>query len=917
MAVGLLGGLGACVEKDPEFVSLSEEGLVLLEPGSGQKSVEVRSNAPWVATSDAEWAKITNGNGSHKGAFNIVYDKHHGTDARSANITITTREVTQTLTLQQTGVEGEISVSNDSVVFYKEGGNYTVAVVSNTTWTLSSSSEWCELSSESGTGVGTFSLTAGENLTGHERTATVSLSAVVNGQTILRTIEVSQKSTPSTITVTPAELAINKLAQSANITVVTEVAWDTSIDCDWMTVAEGGSGEGDGQIELSIEANNTDQERTGMLTVFTSDLKLEREVHTVTVMQSPTIDKFDLFFTDVALSPMGETRLIPIDTDVEIVGVRSSTENNDPHWCAAELVNGDVQIESVYNDSGVNREAYVTVTVALTNGETLDKVFRVSQEYLDFPFEFPASEYLFRYEGETKQILLTAFGDWRLMLNDEDIPDWLEIAPKEGNGTMSVSFTAEKNSFIKERTIDLVFATDTAGKTAVITLRQEKNPSSAIDDYMHLGKGYDANGEYAVDNYVRAAVLDWNKLDANGYIADMISPNSTEERTIHSKTASQYQENISGYAGISGGIGGFNASVRTSFSSSALTSKENEFASFRHITKKQSVKLHANLGAAVLREAMTAEAEAEINGATNATEFEALIMKYGTHVITGFILGGSLDYSMSADISSVKTQVSWSAAVKAGYEFLSASATAEAGYEEYKAMSESSANFEERLIARGGSSQYASGKGDQAAFGSWLASLDDPTKWVMVDYDGSKLIPIWEFMSNGHETQFETYVKEYIKSGLIPEAVSTHKRLKIQQTHVANTTDDGDNWAEMRWTTEYWVDDTQLRGTYHTLSVPDENWTGSNIESWDLSAEHDLSELVAHKLYIVFRGFEGDTTFDDDFWVSATIMYDPVMKVWRHNGNNVASGSTISLLDNDSRAVYKLTWTDIPPEPEQ
>ena len=63
-----------------------------------------------------------------------------------------------------------------------------------------------------------------------------------------------------------------------------------------------------------------------------------------------------------------------------------------------------------------------------------------------------------------------------------------------------------------------------------------------------------------------------------------------------------------------------------------------------------------------------------------------LFLKYGTHVITGFVLGGSLDYSMSADVSVMEEAVDWGIATSGGFELLSMGGSASVEFSSYEKM---------------------------------------------------------------------------------------------------------------------------------------------------------------------------------------------------------------------------------------
>ena len=397
---------------------------------------------------------------------------------------------------------------------------------------------------------------------------------------------------------------------------------------------------------------------------------------------------------------------------------------------------------------------------------------------------------------------------------------------------------------------------------------------------------------------MRNVVLDVDRLIEEGYLADVINLNSTEERYIYAKTVEEYQSQLSAKASISAGYLGFSASVSTSFSVTALSSAENEYSSFRHITKKQSYKILPNLVAEDLKPCVIPEVQSDIDNMA-ATD---LFLKYGTHIITGFILGGSLDYSMSADVSVMENAADWSVATSGGFKSLAMGMNASAEFASYERMRNEAANFESSLRARGGESQYASQNPNvsESTYNEWLASLEDQSKWVMVDYDGSQLIPIWEFASSaGRKSELEAAAKSYLAAPPV-EQKTTHRTLKVTLLKIGYLSDDAGNTAELSCEFWYTVDNKaeQDLGDFYQ-EIPDNS--GENPDDWKDAGSQltaSVSKLSIYKSHILkIRGYfvEDDTTGDDTNNGSITLYYSPSDSMWRldsTSGTEIGSGDT-------------------------
>ncbi len=529
-------------------------------------------------------------------------------------------------------------------------------------------------------------------------------------------------------------------------------------------------------------------------------------------------------------------------------------------------------------------------------------------------FQFDQKSYTFTCNADLKYLKLESTNPWRLDASMTNAPVWVNlIDPTEGEGDAVISVGLLANPYTSERKAELWFVNDQS-KSISVEIIQEMNPNG-VASYKYLGAGYNASGEYAYDGDVKSKVLDIDMLVAKGYVADILSLNRTDERYVYGKTFEEYQESLTQQASISGSYGAFSASISNSFSKETLSSAENEFATFRHITKKQSYKLMTHLKAEELKPCVIPSAQEEIDNMEPLKLFE----KYGTHVISGFVLGGSLDYAMSADVSTCSSAVDWSIAASAGFQYMSAGAETSAGYGEFNKMRNESANFESTLKARGGESQYASNNpnASESTYASWLASLEDPTKWVMVDYDGSQLIPIWDFASSPErKSVLETAALDYLTAPKI-DKVTTHRKLGVDVIKVGCTDDDAGGTAEM----EYWFywkhdDLPEVEFAYFYKEVNDN--MADNPNSWASidprsKTVGDLSIYKPHTLKIRMHVFEDDTTGDDKGDGSYTLVYDNKKQVWHHNnesGAEIKNGETFNIKTGSAggRAQVRFRW---------
>ena len=901
---------GGCLKEEVPYLTLSEEGDIEMEYDGGALSVEVKTNQVWTAASDAGWCVISGGEGSYKGEFVLTVEPNDGSQSRKANVTVTGGLCKAVITVVQTSMEADFSVSADEIAFVNSSDSYRLVVTSNYPWAASSSSDWCSISEEKGDGNAVIDITAEANDTGEAREAAVSFTVAAGGRSIVKTVSVRQSADSFFLELPVSEFAVGK---SAGILEVTYLVGGHGVDvecssgAEWITV----SSVAEGKSTLEISENLTGEDRTAEVAFNTSGQPGSPVICKASVIQSGEASALDLLVSEVTLVSKGEEMRIPFVADGP-VEVKSSSD-----WCKVSLQGEDIVISAEMNVEE-DREAYVTVSLTGKDGKTLSRTIKVTQPVSELFFEFDSPTISLSYDASSGYAQLNSTGEWRLNNTaGTDIPMWLSVSPESGTGDALITLKVQKNQFNRERKTQLSFTNTLLNKSVSLLVVQEANPNG-IEDYSHIGKGYDASGEYAADAYVRNVVLDVDRLIEEGYLADVINLNSTEERYIYAKTVEEYQSQLSAKASISAGYLGFSASVSTSFSVTALSSAENEYSSFRHITKKQSYKILPNLVAEDLKPCVIPEVQSDIDNMA-ATD---LFLKYGTHIITGFILGGSLDYSMSADVSVMENAADWSVATSGGFKSLAMGMNASAEFASYERMRNEAANFESSLRARGGESQYASQNPNvsESTYNEWLASLEDQSKWVMVDYDGSQLIPIWEFASSaGRKSELEAAAKSYLAAPPV-EQKTTHRTLKVTLLKIGYLSDDAGNTAELSCEFWYTVDNKaeQDLGDFYQ-EIPDNS--GENPDDWKDAGSQltaSVSKLSIYKSHTLkIRGYfvEDDTTGDDTDNGSITLYYSPSDSMWRldsTSGTEIGSGDTFIFKAGSSgegvRAQFRFEW---------
>lgn len=137
----------------------------------------------------------------------------------------------------------------------------SLTLASNVTWSAVSSAGWLQITSgASGSGSTTLSVFAAANPTVTTRTATITIAG--------REFTVSQAGMPAEIAYTPEIFTTDGGSMMIDVIAGGNAQWTATSGVNWLTVALGESGEGDGSVFLIADPyNNTSQSRTGSVTV--------------------------------------------------------------------------------------------------------------------------------------------------------------------------------------------------------------------------------------------------------------------------------------------------------------------------------------------------------------------------------------------------------------------------------------------------------------------------------------------------------------------------------------------------------------------------------------------------------------------------------------------------------------------------
>lgn len=240
------------------------------------QDVGIQGNLAWSASADQPWVQLSPASGSGAGTLSVAVDAAAlGLGSHSATVTVSdtaghSQSIDVTFTIEPPGLSLDRSQVDISGTNGKAIPSQSVAVAMNTgaavAWTASSDAPWLVLN---GTGAtpGTLTLgvdAQGANLASGTHSASVLLSATLDGSVVTQTLDVNLTLSPMTFSTTPAAVDFSGVwgadlgSQSAAFALDvdgTDYPWNATVSAPWLRVDGGAtaSGVNSGSLTLSVD----------------------------------------------------------------------------------------------------------------------------------------------------------------------------------------------------------------------------------------------------------------------------------------------------------------------------------------------------------------------------------------------------------------------------------------------------------------------------------------------------------------------------------------------------------------------------------------------------------------------------------------------------------------------------------------
>jgi hypothetical protein len=242
--------------------TLSENTYSFTNTGGSNTVFLYPSDPPtcsWTVIEDIPWITVSPMSGTGLGTLTYTAQANTGA-ARTGTFTVGN----QTFTINQAATACNYSINPTNKIFTAAAstdGSITVTTTGNCSWTATKSAPWVTITDgASGTGNGTVKFSVAEN-TGAERTATITIGGQI--------FNITQQA-PCAFNITPPTTQSFSGGGGNGTFSVTSgngCAWTAATTFPWITLPNGSTGTGNGQVSFSVAPNTTGGTRTGTITV--------------------------------------------------------------------------------------------------------------------------------------------------------------------------------------------------------------------------------------------------------------------------------------------------------------------------------------------------------------------------------------------------------------------------------------------------------------------------------------------------------------------------------------------------------------------------------------------------------------------------------------------------------------------------
>ncbi len=484
-AVVVLSIVGCRKDVEVSFDKATQE----IEAQGGSVEIALKSNGEWSISTGADWFTVSPVSGNGDATLTISAEANITGEARSAQITASTKDKTATLTVSQNAQEYYLAVTPHEIQCGSNGGEFTVTVSSNVDWKVSLP-QWITSSVTEGSNNATVTLFVDpiDGELAEPRSGNVIFGNPLSSGNAIEVsdqVHVIQSVDPVLgIELTPKNLDFVCTGETKTVVVATEDAWMAAVEGTWVTLSHT-EGQGETEISVTVGENPFYMERRTSVRFSTAG-GVEAML---SIRQEASIDPHFLEASPLEFEfgkEGGEKDItIGCDTDWEFI-----LESN---WLSLSQQSGTGNATVVLTAEQNMVTEPRTAEFYIKSG-SLSHTFTVSQAAGDEPImgSFDPDTLFVAYVGGIQHVQLSSNSSWQLQASE-----WIgTMTVTSGQGDASFDIYIDSNSDPDER-VGFLNAIHNGQILCTLVVVQEGKPNILETDITQLDVPLEG-GEYVI-----------------------------------------------------------------------------------------------------------------------------------------------------------------------------------------------------------------------------------------------------------------------------------------------------------------------------------------------------------------------------------------------------------------------------------
>ena len=297
---------------------------------------------------------------------------------------------------------------------------------------------------------------------------------------------------------------------------------------------------------------------------------------------------------------------------------------------------------------------------------------------------------------------------------------------------------------------------------------QSERKNQLIPGVNSLGWGYRVlSAKYADSEGLTQSLFNLGKMEKENVFGKIynrpkhvsyLEIEKYEFKTIAGKSIEEYETSLAVSAEIKGKYGAFKGSVKSNFNTNEISISESSFVTVYGLIQKWRLQIPYSR-ISDLSSKLLDKVRKDLND--NAFEAKDLFNAYGTHFLTGIIVGARVNYSNSVAKITKENEYNLSEAASLSYNEVIEGKGNVVWNEKNKKFKETNVEITKAI---GGNSILAHKIKKEGGFDEWAKSVE--TNPVFIDFARKSILPIWELCESPDRQKylqeaFEKLVEKY------------------------------------------------------------------------------------------------------------------------------------------------------------